>query len=322
MKGGGQPLPASVRNFFEPRFGYDFSQVRIHTNEQAAEMASSINARAFTNGRDIVFGSGEYAPGTVEGKRLLAHELTHVVQQANDLAPRIQREESACMDEPVCMSDSDSSQYVEDVNQEASLTLNSITFKGVTLTVDHDKVGVQLDLMVVEQGISAVRNFIGEFKTEVERTRQDLENDQKYAADAVSAPEDVSGVPKSAQELTEQAEELQLKDEILPLLTEWQENLSSRLEPFRQKVVNTGLLRMKENMNNLQKWGTFLKEQLFLGQSTSTLDQAIKVLGSQGYQVLPEGLLNLSIEKGIPELLWARVEPYFNQRQADYSEFK
>jgi hypothetical protein len=81
MKGGGQPLPASTRAFFEPRFGHDFSNVRIHTDAPAAETARALNARAFTMGREVVFGAGRYAPVTTKGKQLMAHELTHVVQQ-------------------------------------------------------------------------------------------------------------------------------------------------------------------------------------------------------------------------------------------------
>ncbi|MBD3918469.1 DUF4157 domain-containing protein [Paenibacillus sp. PR3] len=82
LKNGGTPLSESARAFFEPRFGYDFSHVRIHDDTRAAQTAQAINARAFTTGRDIVFGTGEYSPDTGEGKRLLAHELTHVVQQS------------------------------------------------------------------------------------------------------------------------------------------------------------------------------------------------------------------------------------------------
>src|SRR5205807_5303954 len=79
--GGGQPLDESTRSFMEPRFGHDFSQVRVHTDERAAESARSVNALAYTAGQDVVFGGGQYEPGTNEGKKLLAHELTHVVQQ-------------------------------------------------------------------------------------------------------------------------------------------------------------------------------------------------------------------------------------------------
>ena len=81
LKGGGQPLAESTRNFFEPRFGYNFSDVRVHTDAKAGESAQAVNALAFTMGRDIVFGMGEYALETSGGLRLLAHELTHVQQQ-------------------------------------------------------------------------------------------------------------------------------------------------------------------------------------------------------------------------------------------------
>lgn len=82
LRGSGQPLPDSLRAFFEPRFGYDFSQVMVHTAARAASLAEAVNARAFTLGNDIVFGRGAFAPQSSLGQRLLAHELAHVVQQA------------------------------------------------------------------------------------------------------------------------------------------------------------------------------------------------------------------------------------------------
>src|SRR6185369_18043496 len=67
--------------FFEPRFVHDFSRVRVHTDARAAESARAVNALAYTVGRDVVFGDGQYAPGTSGGRHTLAHELTHVLQQ-------------------------------------------------------------------------------------------------------------------------------------------------------------------------------------------------------------------------------------------------
>lgn len=81
MRGGGQPLEDSTRTFFESRFGYDFGGVRVHTGTNASEAANSLNAQAFTVGQDIFFNSGRYEPQTSNGKWLLAHELTHTVQQ-------------------------------------------------------------------------------------------------------------------------------------------------------------------------------------------------------------------------------------------------
>lgn len=82
IRGRGQPLDTETRAFMEPRLGHNFADVRIHTDRQATEIAREINARAFTVGSDIVFGTGRYMPTTNEGRRLLAHELTHVIQQA------------------------------------------------------------------------------------------------------------------------------------------------------------------------------------------------------------------------------------------------
>ena len=81
IHGGGEPLTKAARDFFEPRFGRDFSEVRVHTDAGAATSAQDLNALAYTIDRNVVFGAGNYAPDSDDGKRLLAHELAHVVQQ-------------------------------------------------------------------------------------------------------------------------------------------------------------------------------------------------------------------------------------------------
>lgn len=100
LQGGGQPLSAAARAYFEPRFRRDFSQVRVHTGAEASRAAADLRARAFTVGPNIAFDSGEYDPTTARGRHLLAHELTHVVQQTEGrAAPRIQR---FCSDPDFC----------------------------------------------------------------------------------------------------------------------------------------------------------------------------------------------------------------------------
>lgn len=84
LRSPGHPLDAATRAFFEPRFGHDFSKVRLHTGSQAAESTNAVQARAYTVGREIVFGVNEYKPGTAAGSAVLAHELTHVVQQGQE----------------------------------------------------------------------------------------------------------------------------------------------------------------------------------------------------------------------------------------------
>lgn len=92
LRSPGQPLDQATRTALEPRFGHDFSQVRVHTSEQAAESARAVNALAYTVGQHIVFSAGQYAPTTPGGQRLLAHELTHTVQQGDRpaLQPQLQ----------------------------------------------------------------------------------------------------------------------------------------------------------------------------------------------------------------------------------------
>lgn len=82
LPGGGEPLPAAERGFFEARFGHDFSKVRVHSDSRAAQIASAFHARAFTLGTHVVFNRGQSSAGTPNGRHLLAHELAHVLQQS------------------------------------------------------------------------------------------------------------------------------------------------------------------------------------------------------------------------------------------------
>lgn len=121
----GQPLPASERNFYEPRFGYDFGNVKIHTDTAAATSAKSINALAYTSGNNIVFNTGQYSPGTETGKKLIAHELTHVVQQSKNVSKKIQRVDDASFE-----ASSGVDQGI------ANNTMTSDTITGQTYTVN------------------------------------------------------------------------------------------------------------------------------------------------------------------------------------------
>lgn len=86
LRAPGQPLDRATRDFMEPRFGHDFSNVRVHTDAKAAESARAVNALAYTVGHNVAFRAGVYAPATSAGQRLLAHELAHVVQQGHDVS--------------------------------------------------------------------------------------------------------------------------------------------------------------------------------------------------------------------------------------------
>src|SRR5207244_7109625 len=88
LSSSGQPLDTGTRAFMEPRFGHDFGQVRVHTDARAAESAQAVNALAYTVGRNVVFGGGEDAPGTSEGRKVLAHEVRHGVRREGDARQR------------------------------------------------------------------------------------------------------------------------------------------------------------------------------------------------------------------------------------------
>ena len=85
LRSPGQPLDPPTRAFMEPRFGHDFSQVRVHTDARAAESARAVNAQAYTVGQNIVFATVQYTPGESRNKRILAHELAHIIQQSTSM---------------------------------------------------------------------------------------------------------------------------------------------------------------------------------------------------------------------------------------------
>ena len=93
LQSPGQPLDPATRAYMEPRFGHDFSKVRVHTDAKAAESVRAVNARAYTVGKDVVFGEGQYAPRTDAGRHLIAHELAHTIQQQGSL--HLQRQRAA-----------------------------------------------------------------------------------------------------------------------------------------------------------------------------------------------------------------------------------
>ena len=167
FRGGGQPLPPPVRAFFEPRFGRDFSKVRVHTGSSAAESASAIQARAFTSGQDIVFGAREFDPQNREGQKLLSHELVHVVQQgATSILPEhVHRQPStknpsATPPAPTTATDKDGTgapKIVKPPDPNGELVVHTST--NVTFTDNPEYVRYQLELFLTEKGMARLGVF-------------------------------------------------------------------------------------------------------------------------------------------------------------------
>jgi hypothetical protein len=95
-RGSGQAIPEETRNFLEPRFGQDFSDVRVHTGAEADNLNNNLQAKAFTTGSDIFFRDGDYNPNSSDGRELLAHELTHVVQQGGSKDLSTKHDDECC----------------------------------------------------------------------------------------------------------------------------------------------------------------------------------------------------------------------------------
>ncbi len=166
LPSAGEPLAPAARTFFEPRFGRDFGRVRVHAGDDAAESARALDAAAYTVGTDVVFGTGRYAPDTTEGRRLLAHELTHVIQQADGGGARpalVQRQAFPAKRTPkemkaACMEQTDD--ILPDVGVVASID-REVQLRDI-LGADYDSVRKQIkaDLaardFVCEAGVPAV----------------------------------------------------------------------------------------------------------------------------------------------------------------------
>ncbi|WGV28008.1 eCIS core domain-containing protein [Halotia branconii] len=137
-QGKGQPLSDNVRGQMEQAFGADFSGVRIHTGSQSDQLNKSIQARAFTTGQDIFLRSGEYAPASKQGQELLAHELTHVVQQNGDR--KIQRKSDTSQQKNLqtlaanTIGDRSSEINLDISNTQPELNINGVPEKTVTQT--------------------------------------------------------------------------------------------------------------------------------------------------------------------------------------------
>lgn len=128
LQGGGRQMPESLRNMMESGFGHDFSQVRLHTDSEAASMSSSIHAKAFTLGNDIYFNRGQFNPNTSEGQRLVAHELTHVVQGTGKVGRQDVNEEQSIQDLREYLDDNFIHREDENI-KETSIRKKDVTFR-------------------------------------------------------------------------------------------------------------------------------------------------------------------------------------------------
>jgi len=150
LAGRGRPLPEAIRSFMEPRFDADFSAVRVHTDARAGELARGVSAQAFAVGRDIVFGAGHYAPETAGGRRLLAHELVHVVQQGAAGPPRVQRHNAA--DPRLPASQAEAFAFAAAANTEIQNALTRLPTRSVPAA--SARIASNVPALVAQEGIT------------------------------------------------------------------------------------------------------------------------------------------------------------------------
>jgi hypothetical protein len=181
-RGGGQTLPHQTNQEMSQAFGADFSQVRIHTDSRSEEMNQGLSARAFTHGSDIYFNRGEYNPGSTAGKTLLAHELTHVVQQNGAKGNnKIQR---ALGDG----HDLNSPRFSGNPELEAAFDNESV--------IRRSSSGVAVQLIqqaLVDSGFPLPRFGVdGKFGTETESALRNYQTAHGLGADGIVGPETMS----------------------------------------------------------------------------------------------------------------------------------
>lgn len=290
----GQPLDSDIQEFMGARFGHDFSQVRVHTDSKAAESTLALNALAYTVNQDVVFGAGQYVPYTSRGIHLLAHELTHTVQQSRGgnaplLKPEAHYEQSAesiasaivSGETSVNVPDSTGIGITRQVGQPIEKSKNSSIQKATQVTrviiscadniivfeTPEKSYAYKLAVCDVTEGnydagVSVVKNKVtfnlGKNVLEGIRFRFsfDVEPGQKNPAILFQ------GQTKVPIEVTKQSLSKAEQAVFIPLATSASGNVLTPYEAFKRLVRNAGKARMASNRQALELWKNFLKQKL------------------------------------------------------------
>ncbi len=271
--GSGLDLDLSLRESLESRFGHDFGGVRIHTGSRATQSARAINALAYTRGRDIVFGEGQFAPETPAGLRLLAHELTHVVQQGAQnrapIPPTIQRKEP---DQAQKESSRVSLLTISCADKVIQFSTVAGNFSYKLTSCDLDEGDYQANVTVAgkkvtfDLGIAAPKGTRFHFEFSVEPFQMNPATFFQGQKTVEVIATNLSLQPKSEDTRPEQAT---AKTESAPL------------EHFKRLVRNAGKVRLEANRFALEEWRTFLQQKLTPQQvrAQAQAQETLEVMG-------------------------------------------
>jgi|GEM_PF-4978244 len=333
QRGSGQRLPANVRAQVEPRLGADFSGVRVHTDAEADALNQSLNARAFTTGRDIFFRRGEYQPESSVGQQLLAHELTHVTQQQpntsvhiglNNLgAASLQRAPALKMDE--------SGTYVDD------------QLPGATLIKVADKSEMAVEYRIAETGVAFTFNtmdgkyYQGDREVQPKdlrnptKRKERKENEDEYFSDFVSSEDDENITLDEEQKMKLLMKHGGEKQQVLKKKkVEKKEALFPLHDPHARKIYSSHRTDKDSTVSNIND-----QELIFIGNQTLRIGEGTGYFMQPGgnvrpktikeppadYQELFEGLKKLGEDKNAKPLyrlsLGTKAEPTLEKTLTD-----
>jgi hypothetical protein len=258
----GQAMPESSRQFFEPRFGHDFSGVRIHTDSVAAKSAQSINALAYTTGNNIVFNSGQYSPESDNGKRLMAHELTHVVQQNSPLHLNntiVQR------------------QTKPDITTVSSVTL-SCADKEIIFETTDARYAYELTTCDLSEGQYDAGVSIKDSKVVFNLAKAEAGVRFKFGFNIGPGQKNPATFFKDQKTVPIKAtnESIKSTTPVTPVTdsktVDIKSTAVSTLDAFKTLVRNAGVVRMNNNIKALSEWQDFLTQKL----SPQQLDNQVR----------------------------------------------
>jgi hypothetical protein len=304
LAGAGQPLEPGLRLDMQQRFGHDFSGVRVHTDERAAQSTRAVNATAYTVGRNIVFGAGWYRPATESGLHLLAHELAHVVQQnGGSKAPRLQRQRCGHDGKgTACGASNGVWKLIDEAANEAfSYSIDDLVVEGGLKSFGGEWARqVYSPPNIIKSGGDATRGRIDGVKVNLGSTLDVQVVEVKARSD------DGGGCAKATREANGYISELKL---LAPLIAPMSAKLASvgglRVESDRCKTPKAAEKRMLEsagvdfsNPSSVHAWCFYNSLQDRLGKTFKAPFSAVNIsanadgMPSKTYTVAPPVVIN------------------------------
>lgn len=255
---GGEPLNAANRRPLEAHFGADLADVRVHTGSEAADSATKLDALAYTSGRDIYFAPGMYAPASDSGRRLLAHEVAHVVQQSSGKEPTIATKSSRGVKIGA----------PDDVLEEEAKRKAEEYPAGGKLEVSHE------DERKRREAGNPVQRFVQRQPTTAQATHSSITPEYAAGLDDRTLEAEVNAVrqaltdtsaPEAERPTLQQNLDLleaQVRGRNVSPLSAADPELEKRVAAFKQLVKNAGKVRLEGNRRALQQWLLFLQQKL------------------------------------------------------------